>query len=115
MPEPRRAATDEVEAAYFTLLRAREEVEELRRYGEFLADERRRLQRFVRDGDALESRVHKRLRRPLRAVDRVLADALKSRHRVIDEELDELDERIEAAEGFVEECRAEYEQLRRAS
>lgn len=112
MPEPRRAATSEVEAAYFTLLRAREEVEALRRYSDYLTGERRRLQRFVRDGDALEARVDRRLRRPLRETDRRLAAALRGRHRVIDEELAELPDRIEAAEQFVEECRSEYEGLR---
>lgn len=115
MPERRRTATSEVEAAYFTLLRAREEVEALRRYGEYLLAERRRLQRFVGDGDALQARVDRRLRRPLREADRRLAEALRGRHRVIDEELGELPDRTEAAEEFVEECRAEYEELRRVS
>lgn len=113
MTERRRAARDEVEAAYFTLLKAREELEAVLRHRDHLRAERRRLQRFVAEGDALEAHVDPRLRRPLRHTDELLGEALRARHRVIDQEMDRLPERVAAAEDFVAECEEEYRRLRR--
>lgn len=103
---------DEAEAAYFTLLRAREELDGLRRYGEALQDEQRRLRRFVAEGEALTERIQPRLRRPLRHTDQLLAEALGARHAVVADELAGLDERIAAAEAFVAECEREHDELR---
>lgn len=103
---------DEVEAAYFTLLRAREKVTALHRYEEFLRDERRRLQRFVAEGDALDAHVDPRFRRALNHTDTAVAEALKTRHEVIDLELDRLPDRIAGAEAFVEEAEEEHDRLR---
>lgn len=102
-----------MEAAYFTLLRAREKVTALHRYEEFLRNERRRLQRLVAEGDALDARVDPRLRRALGHTDRSLAEALKARHEVIDAELDRLPDRIAGAEAFVGDAEEEHDRLRR--
>jgi hypothetical protein len=103
---------DEVEAAYFTLLRAREELDGIRRYGEFLHAEARRLRRFRSEGDALADTVDPRLRRPLRHTDPLLAEAIKARLAVIGEELAALPDREAAAEAFVTECEEEHVRLR---
>jgi chromosome segregation ATPase len=107
-----RVGRDEVEAAYFTLLRAREEEAALRRYGEYLESEHRRIQRFIADGDALDAHVDPKLRRRIAHTDDPVRQSLRSRRETIDGELDRLPERIEAATAFVSECEEELEQLR---
>lgn len=103
---------DEVEAAYFTLLRARDELTALRRWEEYLADELRRLRRFTSEGEALADTVDPRLRRALRHTDGPLKDALDARAAVIRDEQARLPERVEAAEQFVEECERDHSALR---
>jgi predicted RNase H-like nuclease len=105
-------ARDEVDAAYFTLLRAREELDGVRRYGEYLRDEARRLRRSLSEGQALADTVDRRLRRPLRHTDQPLEEAIRGRLAVIEEELGLLPDREAAAEAFVEECEREHTQLR---
>ncbi|MDP8962274.1 MAG: hypothetical protein M3N32_11755 [Actinomycetota bacterium] len=107
-----RVGRDEVEAAYFTLLRAREELAALRRYGEFLEADRRRLQRFVAEGDALDAHVDPRLRRAIAHTDRTLAEAVRGRLDVIGNESQRLPARLDAAAAFVEECEQELARLR---
>lgn len=104
---------NEVEAAYFTLLRAREELQELRRYEEYLRDERGRLRRFRSEGAALSERVAARHRRALAHTDRPVEDALRVRLAVVDEELARLPDRLAAAEAFVTECEDDHARLRR--
>ncbi|MEX2487210.1 MAG: hypothetical protein WD377_06305 [Nitriliruptoraceae bacterium] len=99
---------DAAETAYFTLLRAREELQALQRYDEYLADERRRLRRFTAEGAALADTVDPRVRRGMRQVDTVLADAIRARIAWIDDERRHLPERQAAAEAFVAECEAEH-------
>lgn len=106
---------DEVEAAYFTLLRAREELEGLRRYEDYLRDERARLRRFASEGAALADRVDWRYRRTLAHTDQPIADALRLRSEVLRDELDRVPERIAAAEEFVADCEREHAQLRRSA
>lgn len=105
-------ARDEVEAAYFTLLRAREEATALQRFGEYLRDESRRLQRFRTEGAALEQPVDARLRRRLRHTDGPLAEALDARLGAVRDAQERLPDQLAAAERFVEECEAEHAQLR---
>lgn len=107
-----RVGRDEVEAAYFTLLRAREELAALRRYEEFLNSERRRLQRFIAEGDALDAHVDSRLRRWIAHTDEPLGRAIAARLAIVADELQRLPERIAAAEAFVEESEQEHNQLR---
>ncbi|MGH3443207.1 MAG: hypothetical protein ACRDUY_14440, partial [Nitriliruptorales bacterium] len=82
-----RVGRDEVEAAYFTLLRAREELAALRRYEEFLNAERRRLQRFIAAGDALDAHVDPRLRRGIAHTDEPLSRAIGDRLAIVADEL----------------------------
>lgn len=106
---------DEVQAAYFTLLRAREELDALRRYEEFLYAERDRIARFAAAGDALDERVDDRLRRALRHTDGPLTRALRERLGAIDDELAHLPERVEAAEAYVRDCERDHDVLRRSA
>lgn len=104
---------DEVEAAYFTLLRARDEVQALQRYGEVLHDEQRRIHRFRTEGAATAARVDRRLLRALRHTDRALDEALDARLAVIADERARLPDRLAAAEAFVAEAEADHASLRR--
>ncbi len=103
---------DQVEAAYFTLLRAREEVTQLTRYGEVLHDEERRLHRFRTEGAALATRVDRRLWRALRHTEGAIDEALDARLAVIADERARLPDRLAAAEAFVLEAESAHEQLR---
>ncbi len=104
-------ARDEVEAAYFTLLRAREELDAIRRYGEYLRDEARRLRRFMAEGQALAGTVDRRMRRPLRHTDTPLEESVDARLAVIEDELRGLPDREAAADAFVIECEREHAAL----
>jgi hypothetical protein len=104
---------NEVETAYFTLLRAREDLSVSRRYDDYLRDEARRLRRFTAEGDALADTVDARLRRALRHTDTPLVDAIKARLGLLADEASRLPERIAAAELYVEECEREHERLKR--
>lgn len=95
------------EAAYFALLRAREDVTTLQRHEEWLADEQRRMRRQVAENAAADDATSRRLRRPLAAVDRSLDEAVKARLRVLAEEQAGLAERQQAAAEYVVECEAE--------
>lgn len=101
----------EREAAYFALLRAREELEGLRRYDEYLADERRRLQRSSREEAALRDGVVQRMRRVLRASDTELGDIVERRLALLEDERERLPERIRAAEAFVADCERHHDVL----
>ncbi|MBW3578107.1 MAG: hypothetical protein KY462_10295 [Actinobacteria bacterium] len=107
-----RVGRNEVEAVYFTLLRAREELAELRRYEEYLEAEQRRLQRFVAEGDALEAHVDPRLRRAIAHTDASLTKAIRTRLEVLGDELERQPHRIDAASAFVEECEHDLARLR---
>lgn len=104
---------DEVEAAYFALLRAREELDDLRRYDEYLLAEAQRLRRTTREGEALASSVPGKLLRPLRHTDKPLAEAVTARLNAIEDERSRVPDRIVAAERFVEEAEQEHRTLKR--
>jgi phage shock protein A len=103
---------DEVEAAYFTLLRAREDLDALRRYDEYLHAEAQRLRRTTSEGEALADGVDRRLRRALMHTETPLADAVRTRLSAIADERARLPERLAAAESYVEECEREHAHLR---
>ena len=103
---------DEVEAAYFTLLRAREELDALRRYEEYLSAEAQRLRRTTKEAEALLAQVDPRLVRPLRHTDRPLEEAVSARLGAIEDERQRLPERTAAAEAYVEDCEREHATLR---
>ncbi|MFP4149399.1 MAG: hypothetical protein ACLFUG_00575 [Nitriliruptoraceae bacterium] len=102
---------DEVEAAYFTLLRAREELDALRRYDEYLTAEAQRLRRTTNEAEALREGVDRRLLRALRHSDTPLAQAVTARLAVLAEEQASLPERIEAAAAYVEACERTHREL----
>jgi hypothetical protein len=101
----------EREAAYFALLRARDELSDLRRYAEHLDDELRRLRRTEREEEALRSSVSPRTRRVLRASDGELRDVSDRRIALIEDERARLPNRISAAEAFVAECERHHDVL----
>ena len=105
-------AGNEVEAAYFTLLRAREEVAALQRYEEYLVAEAQRLRRTTSEAAALLTQVDPGLVRPLRHTDRPLEEVVRARLGAIDDELQRLPDRIAAAEAYVEDCEREHARLR---
>jgi hypothetical protein len=103
----------ERDAAYFTLLRARKELDDLRRHSEWLVDEQRRVRRFQAESAAAADTIPARLRRPLGPVDTALAETFEARLGVLADEIAKMPARIEDAEAFVVECEAEQEALRR--
>ena len=103
---------DEVEAAYFTLLRAREELAELHRYQEYLTAEAQRLRRSVSEAAALRGQVHRRQLRGIQHTDPALDEAIDARLSVIADEAARLPDRITAAEAFVVECERDHAELR---
>lgn len=103
---------DELEAAYFTLLRAREELAGLQRYEDHLRDEARRLRRAEAEAAALTTPVEARLRIPFAASDEELARVMAARLALVEDELARLPERSAAAAAFVEECEAVHRALR---
>lgn len=106
-------ANDDVRTAYFTLLRAREELDGLRRYRDYLDEEARRLRRFVQEGTALADTVDQRLRRAMRHTDGPLDQAINDRLAFIADERGRLPDRELAAEAFVDECEQVHAQLQR--
>jgi hypothetical protein len=103
---------NEVEAAYFALLRAREEVAALRAYEEYLQAEARRLRRTSAESRALADQVDRRYLRTLRHTDQPLEDAVKERLAVIGDELDRIPDRLTAAEEYVSDCEREHARQR---
>ena len=105
---------DEAEAAYFALLRAREELDAVRRYEEYLTTEAQRLRRFLREGAALADPVPRGTRRRIAHTDGPLTEAIETRLRVIADELPRLPQRLAAAEAHITECEAAHAALRDA-
>ncbi len=105
------AERDERETAYFALLRAREELDLLRRYADHLAEELRRLRRAEREEAALRATAPARMRRVLRGSDTELAEVIARRVALIEDELARLPGRISAAEDFVVECERHHDVL----
>lgn len=98
------AARTEVEAAYFALLRARDELSLISRYEEYLQHEGQRLRRGQGEASALADALSDRARRSLRSSDTELAEVVERRLRLIDDELSRLPDRITAASAYIEEC-----------
>ena len=101
----------EREAAYFALLRARDELSDLQRYAEHLDDELRRLRRSEREEAALRTNVSGRVRRFLRASDAELTEVMQRRTSLVEDERMRLPSRIEAAQAFVAECEHHHDVL----
>jgi len=105
------AERSEREAAYFALLRARDELTALRRYAEHLDDELRRLRRAEREEAALRDGVPPRMRRALRASDAELSEVRARRVALLEDERTRLPDRLAAAEAFVAECERHHDVL----
>ena len=104
--------SSEYDAAYFTLLRAREEHDQLLTYREYLVGERARLDTFVEELRARAGELPRRLRRPIDQTAKLVIEAIGTRRSVILSELDRMDDRIANAQQFVEECEVEVGELR---
>jgi hypothetical protein len=102
----------EYDAAYFTLLRAIEERDDLLRYRESLAAEVERLDVFADSTHALDGDLPRKLRRPVAGTTKQLLEAVGRRRAVVLDEQRRMDERLEAAEAFVRECEEEVASLR---
>ncbi|HKJ56052.1 MAG TPA: hypothetical protein VJ978_08700 [Nitriliruptoraceae bacterium] len=102
----------DVEAAYFALLRSREDEADLRRYADHLADEARRLRRFASETQAAAEDAPQRLRRRISHTDAPLTKALAQRLEAVGDELSRLDQRIEDATAYVRACEVEHDRLR---
>jgi hypothetical protein len=106
------SAKSEYDAAYFTLLRAIEERDDLLRYRDWLADERDRLDLFSDQARDRTDDLPRKVRRPLDATTKPLLEAVGRRRAVVLDEQRKIDDRIAAAEAFVSECQAEVDALR---
>ena len=106
------SAKSEYDAAYFTLLRAREEREALLRYAEFLDAELHRLEAFATETrDSLDA-LPRKVTRAIAATTKALLEAVGRRRAVVLDEHKRMAVRLTNAETFVEECERELESLR---
>jgi hypothetical protein len=106
------AGSREYDAAYFTLLRAIEERDDLLRYRERLEAEQTRLDAFADATEGVDADLPRRLRRPLNSTTKQLLEAVGRRRALVLDELARMDGRLEAAEAFVRECEEEVASLR---
>lgn len=106
------SAKSEYDAAYFTLLRAIEERDDLLRYRDWLQEERERLDAFSEATGSRTDRLPRRVRRPIELTTKPLLEAVGRRRAAVLDEQRRIDDRIAAAEAFVAECEAEVAALR---
>ncbi|MDQ3708709.1 MAG: hypothetical protein M3387_05295 [Actinomycetota bacterium] len=106
------SAKSEYDAAYFTLLRAREERDDLLRYANFLLAEQERLDDFVERTQTSFEDLPRKVRRPMDATAKPLLEAVGRRRAVVGDERRRLEQRMANAEAFVGECEQEVESLR---
>lgn len=106
------SSRSEYDAAYFTLLRAREEHGQLLSYREYLIGERERLERFIAELRGQAQDLPRRMRRPVDQTTKAVVEAIGARRSVVLAELERMDERIRNAQEFVEECETELAELR---
>src|SRR5688500_17982720 len=105
-------AKSEFDAAYFTLLRAREERDSLLRYGEFLEAALARLERFAVDTRDLTDGLPRKVARPIASTTKGVLEAVGRRRTAVLDERRRHDARLANAERFVEECELEVDTLR---
>ena len=102
----------EYDAAYFTLLRAQEELGHLRRYQQYLDEELDRLADIARTVDAASQVVPRKFRRMVDATDKQLLEAVGRRRSIVLSEQQKIPQRIADQEAFVAECETEVSTLR---
>lgn len=105
-------AKSEFDAAYFTLLRAREERDSLLRYGEFLDAELTRLDQFAMETRDLMDDLPRKVARPIATTTKGVLEAVGRRRAAVLDERKRMDQRLANADRFVEECELEVEALR---
>lgn len=105
-------ARSDYDAAYYTMLRAVEERDALLRYRDYLHAEEARLDRFAEDTRTAGEEVPRKVRRPVDQTARPVLDAVGHRRAVVREELGRLEDRLAAAEAFVNECESEVAAMR---
>lgn len=106
------SAKSEYEAAYFTLLRAREELDHLRTYQRFLDEELARLSTFVTATNSCPDVVPRKFRRMVDSTAKPLVEAVGRRRSVVLSERDAVPERVDAQEAFVRELEEDVAALR---
>jgi hypothetical protein len=102
----------EEEAAYFTLLRAREELDHLRRYQRFLDEELDRLGDVRRSVEQAASAIPRKFRRMVDSTDKQLLEAVGRRRAIVLSEQEKVPQRLADQEAFVTECEADLAALR---
>lgn len=105
-------AKSEYDAAYFTLLRAREEREALQRYAEFLETEQERLEAFATETRDRMDDLSPKVTRPIAATTKGVLEAVGRRRSAVLDERKRMTQRLENADRFVEECELEVDALR---
>lgn len=106
-------AKSEYDAAYFTWLRAQEERDALLAYGEYLRTEVVRLEAFSAATRAAAEHLSRKVRRPIDASTKPMLEAVGRRRSVVLDELNRMEDRLSAAQAFVDECDREVQTLRR--
>ncbi|WP_336249770.1 hypothetical protein [Stomatohabitans albus] len=103
----------EYEAAYFTLLRAREDLDHLHRYESILEEEQTRLTQWIAMlRDQSGSEVPPVIRRRLDDSVKPTIEAIQQRILLVQSELKSLPKRVEAQRVFVHECEIEVNALK---
>lgn len=105
-------AKSEYDAAYFTLLRAREERDDLLRYAEYLEKEQERLERFAAETRDGMDQLPRKVVRPIAATTKGVLEAIGRRRSAVMDERRRMAQRIDNADRFVEECELEVDALR---
>lgn len=106
------SARSEEEAAYFALLRAREERDDLLRYRDYLDGELGRIEAFIDAIDEAADEVPRRMRRIVAGTRRALFEGIGIRRAAVLDERARWDDRFAAAETFVQEAEEEHAALR---
>lgn len=105
-------AKSEYDAAYFTWLRAQEERDALLTYHEYLRAEAARLETFSAATRDQAEHLSRKVRRPIDASTKPMLEAVGRRRSVVLDELNRMEERVSAAQAFVDECDREVQALR---
>ena len=106
------SAKSEFDAAYFTLLRAREERDTLLRYAEYLEAEQERLERFSAETRDLIEELPRKVTRPIATTTKSVLEAVGRRRAAVLDERKRMAQRLSNAEQFVQECELEVDALR---
>ena len=107
------SAKAEYDSAYFTLLRAREERDDLLRYDEYLEAEQQRLETFATETRDNLDALPRKMTKPIATTTKGLLEAVGRRRAAVLDERKRMADRLSNADRFVEECELELDALRR--